>query len=324
MFSKIPLHNYPVLRADSDRDLEDYISLKHGGKILRLPPRQISNTRTGVNWIELPNSQLGFSRYGREITFELPEIDFVRVKMVTTGTLTVQTGQGISTIQEHSGSISTGPVTITCSPDAEIVSFLVARPFLLDKIQALRETDNLVTVDFPATISLLTLAGLNFRNTLQSMFSALEQAAPKSNTRLFSNLENALVTALVIAAPPEVRADGMKLPNTVIPRAVRRVEAYLSEHWRDNPDVEELATVAGMSSRNLFRLFKLYRGYSPHAFGKRLRLEYAMKYLADPETGARIVEIALECGWNSPAHFSKDFREAFGVTPSQLRRNAIS
>ncbi|WP_373506066.1 GlxA family transcriptional regulator [Aestuariivirga sp.] len=80
----------------------------------------------------------------------------------------------------------------------------------------------------------------------------------------------------------------------------------------------ETARRIGLSTRQLDRLFseKLRRSYSEHY--RQIRLERARDLLR--QSSIAITEIALGCGFSSASHFSRAYREAFGITPASERR----
>ena len=80
----------------------------------------------------------------------------------------------------------------------------------------------------------------------------------------------------------------------------------------------ETARRIGLSTRQLDRLFsgKLGASYADHY--RQIRLERARDLLR--QSAVPITEIALGCGFSSASHFSRAYREAFGVTPAAERR----
>jgi AraC-like DNA-binding protein len=76
-----------------------------------------------------------------------------------------------------------------------------------------------------------------------------------------------------------------------------------------------LATQAGVSFRQITRLFQKFRNETPHQSILRLRLENAKTILEEcPLTP--IKAIAYDCGFSSHAHLAVAFKKAFGVSPS--------
>jgi AraC-like DNA-binding protein len=66
-------------------------------------------------------------------------------------------------------------------------------------------------------------------------------------------------------------------------------------------------------------LFKLTTGQCPHEFVSRMRLDLAKQMLADRYRP--ISDIALSAGFSSQSNFSRAFRSATGMTPSDYRRH---
>src|SRR5262245_38690935 len=62
---------------------------------------------------------------------------------------------------------------------------------------------------------------------------------------------------------------------------VRRAIAFLSEHWRAQPEIDAIAAAAGVSAGDLHRLFRRWAGITPKAFLQALTLDHAHKLLRD-------------------------------------------
>jgi len=82
-----------------------------------------------------------------------------------------------------------------------------------------------------------------------------------------------------------------------------------------------IARDLGISTRQLERLFGKYLNASPKKYFMEMRLERARHLLLQSE--ASITEVAMACGFDSPGHFSRVYRSAFGVTP-MLQRDRMS
>ncbi len=79
----------------------------------------------------------------------------------------------------------------------------------------------------------------------------------------------------------------------------------------------ELATAAGLSTRQLERLFRKYLNRSPARYYLELRLNKARLLLL--QTNMSVIDVALACGFVSASHFSKCYRDFFGRTPRKER-----
>ena len=85
---------------------------------------------------------------------------------------------------------------------------------------------------------------------------------------------------------------------------------------------EDLARHAGVSRRQLERLFRRHLDTVPSRHYLQIRLEYARGLVKT--SGASITDIALQCGFSSGAHFSTSYRSFFGLTPSEDRDTGTS
>ncbi len=79
----------------------------------------------------------------------------------------------------------------------------------------------------------------------------------------------------------------------------------------------DLAVIAGVSERQLERLFRRSLGCTPTRYYLDLRLRRARILLG--QTRMPVMEVALACGFVTPAHFSRAYRAHFGYPPRQER-----
>lgn len=98
---------------------------------------------------------------------------------------------------------------------------------------------------------------------------------------------------------------------------VHRVQDYLVQHATDSISLDELATIAKMSIRNLTRAFKDATGLTPLHYQHRLRLELASGLLHNPDLS--IEAVALKCGFEDARHFRRLWQRHFGLSPSKTR-----
>jgi AraC family transcriptional regulator len=102
------------------------------------------------------------------------------------------------------------------------------------------------------------------------------------------------------------------------PRWLDRVVERLSDPLSEDPDLAELAAVAGVHPFHMLRTFRRFHRCTPGEFRRAVRLERAAALLAG--TGRALVEVALETGFADQSHFTRRFRRAYGVTPAGFRR----
>jgi AraC family transcriptional regulator len=98
-----------------------------------------------------------------------------------------------------------------------------------------------------------------------------------------------------------------------VTRSVRMIEA----HPNAKLTLATLAREAGLSSYHFLRTFQQLTGVTPHQFVLRTRLREAARRLA--ASPAKILDIALDCGFGDVSNFNHAFRTEFGVSPRAYR-----
>ena len=94
--------------------------------------------------------------------------------------------------------------------------------------------------------------------------------------------------------------------------------AFMEANIEELISLDEIASHVGLSRRQLERLFQKYLNCVPTRYYMRLRLMHARTLLL--QTSLPIVDIAFASGFVSTPHFSKCYREHFGIPPREERR----
>lgn len=93
--------------------------------------------------------------------------------------------------------------------------------------------------------------------------------------------------------------------------------AYIEDNLFDEIDLELLCKNIGYSKFHLSRLFNSKIGMSITNYINSRRLSEAALLLK--KTEQPVIDIAFNCGYNSPDYFIKKFREKFNITPNNYR-----
>jgi AraC family transcriptional regulator of adaptative response/methylated-DNA-[protein]-cysteine methyltransferase len=98
---------------------------------------------------------------------------------------------------------------------------------------------------------------------------------------------------------------------------VRRAIAYISDHWRGQPDLEEIAADAGLSPAHFQRLFSRWAGISPKEFVQAITLDHARDLL---KGSSSILDAAYEVGLSGAGRLHDLFVNHEAMTPGDYKR----
>ena len=100
-------------------------------------------------------------------------------------------------------------------------------------------------------------------------------------------------------------------------RVVRKVMAYIHQHYTEPISRHDMAAYAGVSERHLDRCFRQDTSITPVDYLNRYRIRQAKILLAQGEKS--LTEIAMAVGFSSSSHFGRVFRREVGSSPSVYR-----
>ncbi|WP_437668778.1 AraC family transcriptional regulator [Sorangium sp. So ce131] len=100
----------------------------------------------------------------------------------------------------------------------------------------------------------------------------------------------------------------------------RRVLEHIDAHLDEDLTLDRLSGVAAFSKYHFLRQFSESFGIGVHEYVKLVRLRRASYRLAlEGQDQARIIDVAIASGYESPEAFARAFKKAFGQTPSEFR-----
>ena len=106
------------------------------------------------------------------------------------------------------------------------------------------------------------------------------------------------------------------------PFFLKRADRYVAEHVGQPLAIERLAQHCGVSWKTLQKAFGDFRGLTPVAHVRNMRLDAARQALAAGD--ATVAEVAARFGFRSTTTFSLEYRKRFGVPPSRTKRRAAA
>src|SRR5580698_2368024 len=148
-----------------------------------------------------------------------------------------------------------------------------------------------------------------------------EMVAGFPNGRLFlDSVEQAMAVALVSGyavrqSPVQISRGGLG------PARLRRIGELVQARLEGDLSLDEMAQSVGLSTAHFARVFRKSTGETPHQFVLRQKLERAKAMLRAP--GARVLDVAVACGFKTQQHFAQVFRDLCGISPTGYRQDFV-
>jgi AraC family transcriptional regulator len=154
-----------------------------------------------------------------------------------------------------------------------------------------------------------------------AMAGNAERVAGFPSGRLFlDHLEMAIAVALVkdyAVQPASLRI----FRGGLSPARLRRIKELVHAKLDHDLTLEDMAQSVDLSITHFCQMFRKSTGQSPHQFVLRHRVERAKEMLRNAE--ARVLDVAVACGFKTQQHFARVFRTISGTSPTEYRRESL-
>ena len=148
----------------------------------------------------------------------------------------------------------------------------------------------------------------------QSMLAYFTGTDKPAETLLTLKLKELIVSILLGRNNPELAAYFQSLLKSDAPPLSQIMEA----NFCYNLALEEFARLSHRSLSTFKRDFRKYYHQSPGKWLLQKRLEYSAVLLKNP--ALNVSEVAMDCGFEDLSHFSRAFKDKFGVSPASYRK----
>jgi AraC family transcriptional regulator len=102
---------------------------------------------------------------------------------------------------------------------------------------------------------------------------------------------------------------------------LRRIKELVHAKMEFDLTLDDMAQAVGLSTAHFARMFRKSTGETPHQFVLRERLQRAKTMLRAPS--ARVLDVAVACGFKTQQHFAQVFRDVSGISPTEYRQYLI-
>jgi AraC-like DNA-binding protein len=313
---RVPLQGHEDCAAGSVVDFRKHLAARLGAQRVWTESENEFEVRTSS--YELPSGALWYIQNCAPLTLECADAPLIRVQIQ-------QAGAGVTTINSQpvnicavQGCISPAQATLDFGAGFRHVAWIVRTDVLIRKLVALTGSPVTRPLIFDPVFRRGTLESGAFLTILNSILANIEYARAAAPVLFIAELEHALMVSLLQTC----RHTLSSLLESNVPAAgpwqVRQVEEYIATHWNAPFDIEQIASLTGMSARSIYRAFRRTRGYSPKAFARQRRLQQARLLLEEDPRDQNVTSVAFACGYTDASHFSREFSKAYGEAPSAI------
>jgi AraC-like DNA-binding protein len=116
----------------------------------------------------------------------------------------------------------------------------------------------------------------------------------------------------------------VRAASSIVPRTLRRAEAFIRAHAAQPIALHEVAEAAGCSVRALQLAFRQFRDTTPTAAIRQARIEAVRQVLTRGEIEGTVTDLAYQFGFTNPGRFTSFYRATFGMSPAETLRSTPS
>ncbi len=277
-----------------------------------------------IDSVKAGNMALSCVEYGSSVILDQGTLPCVLVQFPTRGSIDIRCGDQ---------AITSRPGTfVVLSPDQPVRMFRPADTahitLRLSRERLERFAESLVgeplrePLRFDLGMPADRAAGGTMFRLVHHVLSEINQPETALSRSLIADqIENALMATLLVSHHHNY-SDAIAHPGAAAaPRYVRRAEEYMRAHAHEPIAITDIVAAVGVGARTLSWGFRRYRGATPLAQLRAIRLEGARQDLrrSMPETDS-VTDIALRWGFGHLGRFAKDYAERFGELPSETLR----
>lgn len=215
------------------------------------------------------------------------------------------------------------PLTASMSPDYQQLTLQVPMSVLLHAANSeLHELGN-EKLQFDTDAINTSPAPRLLLSTLGSICQALDSRDGMFTQPMVQRSFQSTLISLILGLPHNLAGRLGEGRSCAAPYYIRRAEDFMRAHLTDDIGIEDLIRVAGVSRRSLHAGFRRFRDTTPLSLLKSLKLEAARdEILACNGVERTVTDIATHYGFYHLSKFARDFRESFGLLPSEMLKGS--
>ena len=274
------------------------------------------------------NLALSYIAYGTDVSIDPGKLStFFLVHLIPSGRSEIEIGGSALIGSNTVGAVSSSTTALRMrwSADCAHLVLKIERAALERQLSDLLDDVATRPIEFAPELPVQSGLGAGLRRLIYFVAGELDRDDTLLTSPLgIADIEQTLMTALLAVQPSNYTAALARQAGPATPRHVRRAEELIRSHPERPITVAHLTEASGASARTLFEGFRRFRGTTPMALLRNVRLEQAQADLKAAPPTENIAAIAFKWGFVHLGRFAQDYRKRFGELPSDTLRNGRS
>lgn len=290
----------------------------HDGRALDFKLRYLASERLTV----------GHLIYGADAELLVPPmLDCYHMNLTLSGqTMVRQRGTRAATDAGRTGVLfsPTDPFTVRWSPEAVQYAVKLPRRSLEGHLGKLLNRPVEQPIHFDLGFDLTTPVGVSLLAAVKFLRDELSRPGGITTLPMARDQLESLVLTQILLTIPNTYSEALSTPDLPAQRSkVHRAMELIEEDPDAQLTLADLAAAAGSTARALQRGFKDEVGMSPTAYVRAVRLDRVHADLAQNAGAASVTDVAMRWGFFHLGRFAQQYRERFGVLPSETVRRVL-
>jgi len=140
--------------------------------------------------------------------------------------------------------------------------------------------------------------------------------------RIYTDSIGRALAAALMHSQGVLRSSMRHYRGGLSPVQLRRVTSLVHENLHEDVSLMQMAEEAKLSPAYFSQMFHQSTGVAPHQFVLRARVERAKELLVKED--ARVLDVAIACGFQTQQHFARVFRAFCKMSPTQFRKARLA
>ncbi|GEL23737.1 AraC family transcriptional regulator [Pseudonocardia sulfidoxydans NBRC 16205] len=270
---------------------------------------------------------VGHCIYGADAELTVPPMgDCYHVNLTLQGQTSVTQRRTTAETEGRKSAVLLGPTepfTVRWSPEAVQYALKVPRLSLEAHLSRLINRAVERPVEFDLGFDLSGARGQALLSAIRFLREELTRPGGIATMPMARDqLESLVMTQLLLTVPNEYSELLQSAERPAGRDVVRAALELIDEHPERNLTLAELAGAVGSSARGLQRGFANSIGMSPIAYLRSVRLDRVRADLLTGAAGRSVSDVAMSWGFYHLGRFAQQYKERFGVLPSEVLNNA--